>query len=206
MFKAAHRGVYPPPCRSKNMKMRLATLLACLLLNTTPLTAAETAITDRDYIARMCTLKGNWKGIFRQYNQTGVYRTIPFDAGYGCQPGNEVFVETNTFFWEDGKIHPTLKVIFPLDAETGMQMSYFLSGAEGIYYFKPEILNVTDADHWTAARTATEKAHETAPNPPVSRYTHIRNGNELRMIRDVKPDRASDKWTISSELIPKLQP
>ena len=198
----------PAPARQRQIRtMRLATSLACLLLATAPTVAtAETEITERDYLARMCTLSGKWKGVFRQYNKTGLYRTVPFDAGYQCQPGNQVYVETNTFFWEDGTIHPTLKVIFPLGDDAGMHMSYFLNGAEGIYYFKPAILNITDETHWTAARTATEKTHETAPNPPVSRYTHIRNGNELRMVRDIKPDHASKTWTMSSELILTRQP
>lgn len=184
----------------------LAATLAGLLLAAAPATAQDTAISPRDYLARMCTLTGHWKGVFRQYNKTGVYRTVPFEAGYSCQPGNDVYIETNSFFWEDGTLHPTLKVIFPQDKDTTMHMSYFLNGAEGIYYFKAAILDVTDDTHWTAARSAIDKAHETAPNPPVSRYTHIRNGNQLRMIRDVKPDHATQSWTISSELILQLQP
>lgn len=177
-----------------------------LILGAAPASAADGTAKARDYIAAMCTLNGNWTGQFEQYNESGLFRTSRLDAGFQCQPGNDVLMETNTFFQEDGGLFPTLKVIFPTEQETRMQMSYFYGGIEKVYFFKAASLEYEDDEHWKSARESTERIHESDKKPPVSRYTHIRSGRELTMIREVKPDHASNDWSLSAKLVLQLQP
>ena len=185
----------------------LKTILSLgLALSVTPVFAANSGTPARDYIDAMCTLTGNWTGQFQQYNETGLFRTSRFDAGFQCQPGKDVLMETNVFFQDDGTGFSTLKVIFPTKQPKEMQMSYFYGGMEKAYFFQSARLEYDDAEHWTAARQSAHKNHETDKNPPVSRYTHIRNGNELTMIREVKPDNSSNEWALSAKLTMKWQP
>lgn len=200
------------------MKILTAGLLIGLTMSMTPAmpVAAEAhegtvgsvdeTVTARAYTAAMCTLTGDWTGQFEQYNETGLYRTSQFDAGFRCQPGDDVLMETNLFYQDDGSVLPTLKVIFPTEQPAEMQMSYFYGGIERVYFFKAATLDYTDDEHWTSARESTETTHESDENPPVSRYIHIRSGDQVTMIREVKPDRASKDWSLSAKLVLKLQP
>lgn len=177
-----------------------------LILGAAPASAADGAATAREYIAAMCTLNGNWTGQFEQYNESGLFRTSRLDAGFQCQPGDDVLMETNIFFQDDGTSFPTLKVIFPAEQETRMQMSYFYGGVEKTYFFKAASLEFEDDEHWQSARESTKRIHESDKKPPVSRYTHIRSGGELTMIREVKPDHGSNDWSLSAKLVLQLQP
>jgi len=177
-----------------------------LAMTVTQVFAADSETSARDYIDAMCTLTGNWTGQFEQYNETGLFRTSRFDAGFQCQPDKDVLMETNVFFQDEGTVFSTLKVIFPTQQPSEMQMSYFYGGMEKVYFFQSRRLEYDDAEHWTAARQSAGKAHETDKNPPVSRYTHIRNGSELTMIREVKPDNRSNEWALSAKLIMQRQP
>ncbi|WP_321326117.1 hypothetical protein [uncultured Parasphingorhabdus sp.] len=188
------------------MKSLKAILSVALALTAAPLSAADTGESAPEYIDAMCTLAGHWTGRFEQYNETGLLRSSRFDAGFQCQPDDDVLMETNLFVQDDGTAFSTLKVIFPASQTAEMQMSYFYGGMEKVYFFKSTRLEFVDDRHWTAAREAVHTSHGLDQNPPVSRYTHIRDGNELTMIREVKPQHSSTKWTLSAKLIMQWQP
>tara|TARA_R110002033_G_scaffold44960_6_gene88164 strand:+ start:3349 stop:3915 length:567 start_codon:yes stop_codon:yes gene_type:complete len=177
-----------------------------LAMTVTPVFAADSGTPARDYIDAMCTLTGNWTGQFEQYNETGLFRTSRFDAGFQCQPERDVLMETNVFFQDDGTGFSTLKVIFPTNQPSEMQMSYFYGGMEKAYFFKSVSLDYVDSEHWTAARESAGTLQEPDPNHQESRYTHIRNGKELTMIREVKADKTSKEWALSAKLIMEWQP
>lgn len=192
--------------RRKYLNRFLAALLAGLMMGTAPSARAEIPNTAKTYVAVMCGLAGNWIGRFDRYNESGIYSTFSMDIEFQCFPDNELIMETRTYLQEDGSRSHTLAVIFPTGQAEEMQMSYFGSGIEGIYYFNAARLEIDDDEHWTMARDASQKTHESARKPPVSRYTHVRNGSKLTMIREVKPDHASPDWSLSSKLILDLQP
>jgi len=183
-----------------------AALLTGLMMGAAPSAQADTEGAAHTYVAVMCDLAGNWTGRFDRYNESGIYRTYSMDVVFQCFPNNELIMETRTFLQADGSRDHTLAVIFPAGQPGEMQMSYFGGGVEGIYYFNAVRHEIDDDKHWTVAREASQRTHESARMPPVSRYTHIRNGGELIMIRDVKPDHASPEWTLSSKLILHHQP
>lgn len=188
------------------MNLLKVALLFGFALSAVSASAKDQAATARDYVAAMCTLDGDWTGEFEQYKKGDLYRTSRLDAGFGCQPDNDVLMETNIFFQDDGAAFSTLKVIFPAEQEVEMQMSYFYGGIEKVYFFKAASLDYEDDEHWKSARESTETIHESDKKPPVSRYTHIRDGSELTMIREVKPDHASNNWSLSAKLVLKLKP
>ncbi len=178
--------------------------------------------TSQAYIAAMCTLAGDWSGKFEQYQEGELVRSAPMEVGFQCQPGDDVLMETNTFVPEEGDAFSTLKVIFPAEKmikdslneandeannrASKMQMSYFYGGIEKIYFFKAVSLTYDDAQNWKAARQSSELVHATDKTPPVSRYTHIRDGDKFTMIREVKSERDAEYWTLSSKLILRQEP
>lgn len=188
------------------MNLLKAILSLGLALNVTPVLAADQDTSAPDYLEAMCTLTGNWSGKFEQYNEIGVFRTSGFDAGFLCLPDKDVLMETNVFLPEDGESFSTLKVIFPTKQVNEMQMAYFYGGMEKAFFFKSARLDYDDAEHWTVVRESAGKAHEAGKETSASRYIHIRSGNELTMIREVKPDDSSDEWKLSSKLILQWQP
>ena len=185
----------------------VATALTASLLVASSAAAHEDETRDTgDYLAAICSAAGNWSGNFEQYNADGLYRTSRFDAQFGCSPGAEILWETNLFYDMNGVNAPTMKVIFPV-AETGsMQMSYFYGGIETVYFFDAVQVDYIDSLHWRVARASASQTHTSDEAPPISRYTHIREGNTLTMIRDVKPDADAAEWTLSAKLVMKLQP
>jgi len=192
--------------RTKFPTRLLAGCLTVLMMGAAQSAQAETEDAAQTYVAAMCDLDGNWTGRFDLYNESGIYSTFSMDIVFQCSPDNKLSMETRTFLQSDGSRSHTLAVIFPTGKPGEMQMSYFGGGVEGVYYFNAIRHEIDDHEHWTVAREAAQRTHESAPTPPVSRYTHIRNGNELIMIRDVKPDHMSPEWTLSSKLILHLQP
>lgn len=171
---------------------------------------ASQVIDAREYIATFCTLEGNWAGEMEQYRDGAVFRSSDFEAWFACQPGKEVLIESNTFFQDPGSTFPTLKVIFPVDLETGstatMQLSYFFGGMERVYSFDATELDFVDDENWTVTRRLVDVLNPAAEAPPVSRYIHIREGDTLIMIRQVKPDQSTPDWSLSSQLTLRLQP
>lgn len=192
--------------RRKYLNCLLAALLSGLMIGTAPSAQANTEDVAYTYVAVMCDLAGKWTGRFDRYNENGIYSTFSMDIVFQCSPDNKLNMESRTFLQSDGSRSHTLAVIFPTGQPDEMQMSYFGGGVEGVYYFNAVRHEIDDDEHWTVAREAAQRTHESAPTPPVSRYTHIRKGDELIMIRDVKPDHASPEWTLSSKLILHLQP
>ncbi|MEP0393002.1 MAG: hypothetical protein ABJ205_11455 [Erythrobacter sp.] len=178
--------------------------------------------TSEAYIAALCTLAGDWSGKFEQYQEGELVRSAPVEVGFQCQPGNDLLIETNTFVPEQGDAFSTLKVIFPgekmisesleratnggNDHASKMQMSYFYGGIGKIYFFKAVRLTYDDAQNWEAARQSSELVHATDNAPSESRYTHIRNGNEFTMIRELRSERSAESWRLSSKLTLSLEP
>lgn len=197
---------YLRPFRTEYLNRLLAALLTSVMMST-PLSAqADHEDTAHVYVAVMCDLTGNWTGRFDRYNESGIYSTTSVNVEFQCFPDNELIMETRTFFPKDDAASHTLAVIFPAGKADEMQMSYFGGGLEGVYFFNAARLEYDDDEHWTVAREASQKVHESDRNPPVSRYTHILNGSELTMIREVKPDHASPDWSLSSKLVLHQQP
>lgn len=184
----------------------LAVLLSIVLFSGVPQVRAEALNPAQAYVERICSLNGKWTGRFDLHNETGVYRSWPLNVSFACFPDNRLLYESRTFVLEDGTPQHTLVVIFPTGEPDEIQMSYFGSGREGIYFFNAALLGNRATDSWTITREAAEKTSESDRNPPISRYTHIRSGNALTMTREIKTDRASPEWTLSSKFVLTLQP
>ena len=139
-----------------------------------------------------------------QFRDGAVFGSSNFEAWFACQPGEEVLIESNTFLQDPETTFPTLKVIFPVNLETGtaasMQMTYFFGGMEQAFSFDATALEFVDDENWTATRQSTDLLQSEDENRPLSRYTHIREGDTLVMIREVKPDHSAPQWSLSSRL------
>lgn len=187
------------------------TLIAAALLGLSAATPAQLASHEPtsetpQYLSALCTLEGEWSGQFEQYDETGLIRTAPFQAGFECHSGSTLLSESNTFYQADGAAFTTLKVIFPSGDPSTLHMSYFYSQIEKVYFFSAEVLGYKDEEHWSIARESAAPKDDAAKDAPKSRYTHNREGNAFEMIREVGAGEGQSGWVLSSKLVMLKQP